>query len=263
MNSISDISMEFTFGIITSGRSNTIFRLIESINLQGINNYEIIIVGGDIEINNDKVRHINYIDNSSLGDISVKKNIITDEAKYENIVYLHDYISLCEDWYTGFLEFGNYFNICMTRIINTDGSRYRDWCLWQDDANKYVGNLNYLIPYDMSHLSSMMYISGAYWVAKKSFMINNKLNEKLSWGQCEDVEWSLRVRNKTEFKMNSLSSVKLLKNKKRIFNETNIIENNILCNIKDYENTNSYNELMKKHTINTENGRMILEKWIR
>jgi hypothetical protein len=193
------------------------------------------------------------VDGSSSGDISIKKNMITSEAKYENIVYLHDYVSLDENWYNGFLKFGDDFTVCMTKILNIDGVRYRDWCLWQDDANKYVGNLNYLIPYDMSHLSSMMYISGAYWVAKKSFMISNKLNEKLSWGQGEDVEWSLRVRNKTEFKMNSLSSVKLLKNKNRIFNETNILENNILSNIKGYDNTNSYNELIKNH----------LEKWIR
>jgi hypothetical protein len=245
--------MDFTFGIITSGVSNTIYDLLESINIQGIKDYEIIIVGGDIEINNDKVIHIKYVDGSSSGDISIKKNMITSEAKYENIVYLHDYVSLDENWYNGFLKFGDDFTVCMTKILNIDGVRYRDWCLWQDDANKYVGNLNYLIPYDMSHLSSMMYISGAYWVAKKSFMISNKLNEKLSWGQGEDVEWSLRVRNKTEFKMNSLSSVKLLKNKNRIFNETNILENNILSNIKGYDNTNSYNELIKNH----------LEKWIR
>lgn len=245
--------MNFTFGIITSGVSNTIYDLLESINIQGIKDYEIIIVGGDIEINNDKVIHIKYVDGSSSGDISIKKNIITSEAKYENIVYLHDYVSLDENWYNGFLKFGDDFTICMTKILNIDGVRYRDWCLWQDDANKYVGNLNYLIPYDMSHLSSMMYISGAYWVAKKSFMISNKLNEKLFWGQGEDVEWSLRVRDKTEFKMNSLSSVKLLKNKNRIFNETDSIENNILYNIKDYDNTNSYNELIKNH----------LEKWIR
>jgi len=243
--------MDFSFGIITNG-GELIHKTIESIKKLNIPNYEIIIIGGGV-IMGDNIKHFVYTDDSQSGDISIKKNMITSEAKYENIVYLHDYVSLCDNWYDGFLKFGDDFTICMTKILNIDGTRYRDWCLWQDDANKYVNNNNYLIPYDMSHLSSMMYISGAYWVAKKSFMINNKLNEKLSWGQGEDVEWSLRVRNKTEFKMNSLSTVKLLKNKNRIFNETNNIENNILCNIKVYDNTNSYNELIKNH----------LEKWIR
>jgi glycosyltransferase involved in cell wall biosynthesis len=245
--------MDFTFGIITN-KGEHLGEVINSILNLNIPNFEIIIVGElEEDIHHEKIKLIIFKDYSIHFNISVKKNIITEESKYENIVYLHDYVSICVDWYTGFLEFGGNFDICMTRMVNIDGSRYRDWCLWQDDANKYVGNLNYLIPYDMSHLSSMMYISGAYWVAKKSFMINNKLNENLSWGQGEDVEWSLRVRNKTEFKMNTLSSVKLLKNKNRIFNETNNVENNILYNIKYYDNTNSYNELVKNH----------LGKWIR
>ena len=45
--------------------------------------------------------------------------------------------------------------------------------------------------------------------------LNNKLKESLNWGQGEDVEWSKRIRNITDFKMNMYSSVKLLKSKDR------------------------------------------------
>ena len=107
------------------------------------------------------------MDDSGPAKISEKKNIITSEAKYENIVYLHDYIEFTKEWHTEFELFGDDFDVCMNSILNPDMSRYREWCLWMDDAKEYVENNNYLIPYDIINLSSMMYISGAYWVSKK------------------------------------------------------------------------------------------------
>ena len=61
-----------------------------------------------------------------------------------------------------------------------------------------------------------MYISGAYWVAKKSVMEQEPLNENLCWGESEDVEWSYRIRQNYRYKMNPYTSVKLLKQKERI-----------------------------------------------
>jgi hypothetical protein len=240
--------MDFSFGIVTDGKNvENIKSIIDSINDLHIKNYEIIIVGGDNVYNNAYVRHIPFVDNTRSGEISKKKNIITIQSKYENIVYIHDYICFLKDWYSGFIEFGNDFEVCMTKIFNLDNSRYRDWCLWLDDARNYVAYNNHLIPYHFTHLSKLMYISGAYWIAKKDFMLKNMLNEKLSWGQGEDVEWSIRARQTTDFKINTLSGVKLLKYKDRIFNETNSFENNILKNIKNYDDSKSYEKLINKH----------------
>ena len=225
--------MDFTFGITTNGSNyNNLKCIIESIINLSIPKYQIIIIGGD---NNyecySNVVHIRYSENSNFIEISKKKNLIAPNALYENIVYLHDYIIFHNDWYDGFLKFGNDFKICMNKIKNLDNSRYRDWCLWHEDAPNFISKPNYLIPYDMSHLSKKMYISGAYWVAKKEFMLNNKLKESLNWGQGEDVEWSKRIRNITDFKMNMYSSVKLLKSKDRYFNETTDCENRNLLEI--------------------------------
>jgi hypothetical protein len=238
--------MEFTFGIITNG-SSYINECLTSIRNLKIEKYEIVIVGVYNDEIKEDINYINFIDKSIEGDISIKKNIITKNAKYENIVFLHDYILFDDMWYDGFLKFGDDFDVCMTKIVNNDNTRYRDWCLWKDDADKYVLKNNYLIPYDITNLSSMMYISGAYWVAKKQIMVDNPLNEKLKWGQGEDVEWSLRVRKKTNFKMNEYSKVKLGKQKDRFFNETNSAENDILKNIKNYNNDLSYDNLIKNH----------------
>jgi hypothetical protein len=240
--------MEFTFGIITNG-GEYIRRVVESIINLNIEKYEIIIVGKlDTDLCKEfNIKFIRYEEDLVDFSISSKKNIITAESKFENIVYLHDYVSFSTDWYSGFLKFGNDFDVCMTRVINNDGSRYRDWCLWEDDCKNLVAKGNYLIPYRMVNLSSMMYISGAYWVAKKKFMQEIPLNENLKWRQGEDVEWSLRARNKTDFKINTGSSVVLLKQKYRIFNETSENENIILSSIKKYDNSNSYDELIKNH----------------
>jgi hypothetical protein len=121
-----------------------------------------------------------------------------------------------------------------------------------DDANKYVQNNNYLIPYNLKNLSKMMYISGAYWVAKKKFMMENMLNEKLKWGQGEDVEWSIRVRKITNFAINDRSVVKLMKYKDRIFNEPTSAEIIRLRSIINYNNPDDYKNLLKNH----------ISKWI-
>ena len=64
--------MKFTFGIITN--SIVDYRIIESIENQNIDDYEIIIVGGDsnYELN---VKHISFEESS--GNYTVKKNMIT------------------------------------------------------------------------------------------------------------------------------------------------------------------------------------------
>jgi len=247
--------MNFTFGIVTDGNSkDRIDRIIDSIELTMVDDYEVIIMGGKSENTNNRknTRTIEFIDEQVSPKISEKKNIITREAKYENIVYLHDYIEFTKEWHTEFKLFGNDFEVCMNSILNTDLTRYRDWCLWMDDANTYVQNNNYLIPYDLKNLSKMMYISGAYWVAKKKFMTENMLNEKLRWGQGEDVEWSIRVRKITEFKINERSVVKLMKHKDRIFNEPTGIEISRLRNIRAYNNADDYENLIKNH----------ISKWI-
>ena len=132
-----------------------------------------------------------------------KKNIITKLAKFENIVYLHDYITFEPNWYSNFINFGEDWDVCMNSIINTDDTRFRDWTLWGPK----------LIPYEDGTRTKEMYVSGSYFCAKKHFMATNQFNETLIWGQGEDVEWSLKCRDTWNYKCNSKSIVKFLKQK--------------------------------------------------
>lgn len=210
--------MEFTFGIITSGTEDeNINIIIDSIEKQNIPVYEILIVGNS-KISRKNTRIIQFNDDIVPKWITRKKNIITNISKLENIVYLHDYVALSDNWYKGFLEFGNDFDLCMTKITNFDGTRYRDWCLCIWDNPTLMGNLGVkdpkcILPYDENRFKKHMYFSGAYWAAKRKVMIEFPLNEQLIWGQGEDVLWSSQVREKYEFLMNTNSEVKLLKQK--------------------------------------------------
>jgi hypothetical protein len=89
-----------------------------------------------------------------------------------------------------------------------------------------------LIPYDMLNLTKYMYISGSYWISKKYVMEKYPLNEKLTWGHGEDVEWSKIVREIYDFDMNQNSSVSIIKyGKDKAFEETDEELNNKLYKI--------------------------------
>jgi hypothetical protein len=213
--------MKFTFGIVTGTKVDE--RVLNSIYDLNVPEFEIIIVGGESPIGYPKLKHIPFDETQQQNWITKKKNIITEHATYDNIVFIHDYIVFDKDWYNQFKKFGDNFDICMNVIKNLDGSRFRDWCTWDDPDINYPhkggrsSQLNnhtiVLPPYDYNK-KQYMYISGSYWIAKKYVMQNEPLDESLVWGEGEDLEWSKRVLSKYNYKMNIHSSVQLLKDKR-------------------------------------------------
>jgi hypothetical protein len=175
-------------------------------------NRQIIIVGGS-SIDFSNILHIPFDETTKNKWITRKKNIITEYSEYENIVYMHDYIKLQPKWYQGQLKMGNEFDIRMDCILNFDDTRFRDWTLWPDLPEKLttIVQRQCIMPYDVNYMSRYMYISGAYWIAKRRIMQEFPLDEKLVWGEAEDVDWSLRVREFYKFQMNQFSTVKICK----------------------------------------------------
>jgi hypothetical protein len=210
--------MNFTFGIVTGGVHNhresipeqeiikRIKKIIQTIQAQDIPNYEIIVVGGPNEYSNYiDVVHFHFDD---AGDnwITKKKNLITQNANFDNIVYMHDYYSLDKNWYYEMLKFGDNFQILINQILDINGNRYHDW-----EVLDFFTPGESLLPYEEKTLSKFQYISGGFWIAKKNVMEEFPLNESLKWGQGEDVEWSQRVKSKFDFSINPNSIIRLLK----------------------------------------------------
>lgn len=220
-----NIKNAWSFGIITDGyHQSRVIKIINSIITQNIPIFEIIIVGDkkknyNFKINNNEIRVFDF-DNygewsnnnkDSTFPISLKKNLIIDTAKYKKICFLHDYVCLDQNWYRGIKKFEaeSDWQILTNKILNLDNTRVFDWVLY-DQPITYK-KVTYL-PED-KNISHYQYIPGYYWCAKKEVMSKFKLNEKLQWGEKEDVEWSKRVREVYKFSFNKFSSVSFLKYK--------------------------------------------------
>jgi hypothetical protein len=236
--------MDFSFGIITNETSCDLLDIIiDSIELQYIPNYEIIIIG-NVNIKRKNTIVIPFDESIYPCWITKKKNIITPHAKYENIVYMHDYVKLVDDWYNGFLLYGHNFDIISYKILYMYYRRFRDlvlnrnflegkkllngqrthviingldeWIQSTDNILLYKPNGNeILLDYtiDLKLFQPYIYISGTYWVAKKHVMTEFPLNENLLHGHSEDVDWTQMVREKYIFKFNVNSTCRLLRHK--------------------------------------------------
>ena len=196
--------MQWTFGIITDGTQDDRLQIVlTSIRNQHVPEHEIIVVGNTALTGSD-LKVLTFDESIKEGWITKKKNMIVNEAKYENVALMHDYLTLDPEWYANFEKFGDDWDVCMNRMVNPNGQRYRDWVSWAPIRH---------IPYDNHDHMEHMYVSGAYFCVKKSFYQDNPLDESIVWGMGEDVEWSLRIRNKWNYRCNPDSVVRLLKHK--------------------------------------------------
>lgn len=220
------IMTKVTFGIITEGKSDELLRkTIASIQDCHIVDKEIIVVGSsDLDLKD--IHHIQFDDNIKKGWITEKKNIIGRFASGDILIFMHDYISLGTGWdqelLKKFAEKSWQVGVC--KIRNLDGSRYHDWLLWPHNGaflDFIIGrNRQCLIPYSWDFCSDYMYLSGAFFICRKEFFSKNSLDNTLSWGEGEDVEWSIRIRDKWNLRLFDSCSVELLKFKDCKFKET-------------------------------------------
>jgi len=217
--------VKFTFGVCsTPGNEQRIKNILASIEKNKIPSAtcEVVVVGNISPLGYSPidVRIFPFDESKKSGWITKKKNIITEKAKFENIVYMHDYIVLEDGWYKAMCDYGNEWDLLMNRIINIDGSRYRDWVLvgsWTNNPFVERQSMKGLLPYEEKRLTKWMYFSGAYWIAKKKFMKEYPLNESLVACESEDVEWSYRVKEEAKFFLNEKAVVKINKDGKHAF----------------------------------------------
>lgn len=196
-----------SFAIVTDGKNDHhLQNTVNSILDLDLDSFEIIIVGQS-EFPNPSVKCVAFDESVRDGWITKKKNLAVSHSQGDIVVILHDYMKLNKDWTRSNVEAlsNSNWDVAMCRITNLDGTRFRDWTLWAANSvgisRWFIRTSQNLVPYTNKKLTRFMYVSGSAMIVRRKFMLNNPLEENLTWGQMEDVEWSLRVRKFWNYKM--------------------------------------------------------------
>jgi hypothetical protein len=207
--------MDFSFVVCAGPNTEPNLNLmIDSIEVQHIPQYEVIIVG-EIELKRENTFRCEFNYNGHDRWTSRKHNVGAKLALYENIVFLHDYEVLHEGWYDAWKAFGNDWEVALNPIQTLEGFRHSDWCVLPHDywaaCPELQGNWDVSLPYNIRGLNAVMHVSGNYFLSKREFFLKYPYNEALSWQDGEDVEWVRRIRPVTEIKFNEDAAIRLLK----------------------------------------------------
>jgi len=195
-NPKSDTIQRWTFGIVSDGRHNDWVReLIGSVSDQRIPEFEILICGPSpyAEVDISKPNYVKIIDDVLLDDdirapISHKKNAIIKNAGYNNLCILHDRYLLPTDWYKKFQEYGNYYDAICLKTISKKGKRFGvDWMKFYHPLSDRF-KINRPMLYNEWHEEAI--IPGGVMVLKKSLIDGFMLDERLHWGEMEDLHLS-------------------------------------------------------------------------
>jgi hypothetical protein len=224
-----------SFGISTTidGRAHleNVVKSIYELNIPK-DSFEIIVVGG-APISGPNLTYLEFDETIKPGWTTRKKNLANQIAKFPNLINSHDYYLYESDFYSGFLKFNAEFphwDICMAKMINPDGTRYRDWVIWNDPnygrpwicrepwcGNGLLVEGTACIPSYQYKKTQYLYISGGWQMARKHVMEEVPWDESIMWGQGEDAAWSRQALqlypNKYNYLMNTYSTLKLDKYK--------------------------------------------------
>jgi len=199
----------WTFGIITVYEDiERLNAIIESIRALNVPEYEILLVGGGDSsglLPGSDIRQIEFDESERDKWITRKKNILNDNASFDTVVIMHDYHVFDPNFYESFESFGYDWDICeVPQYLITGARNPMDWSLWDKPGHGRAWSLDYN---DWSQ-TQYMYISGAFFIVKRHVLILEPFDESLLWNQEEDVEWSMRVRNRFVMKANGNTAVR-------------------------------------------------------
>jgi len=184
---------KWTFGILVDGtKEDAVERLIDSIISLDIPFFEIITVGTCSIKNKKNYRNISFEPKTAW--ITRKKNMIAEEAKYENLVIMHNRFVFDKSWFKGMKKYGNYFDVLCNVVHDPIGRRAGDWLTHgRDIRDRWVNNTGLL---EYKDWDINLLINGSFYVMKKSAWKKCPWNERLVWGHSEDDELSAQHRDK-------------------------------------------------------------------
>jgi len=193
-NPIDDRIDKWSFGIITNGKKNEqVCALIKSIQDQNISNSEIIVCGPDPLAASKTHCPVKVINDVTLKDdirapITAKKNRLFEAMQNNNFCILHDRYLFHAEWFSQMQKYGNYFDLLTMPNLSQAGNRVVDW-------NEYVGKPSevdklgrYCLGY--SEWSNNWYAQGGLIIGKQHLFEKKLLDERLHWGELEDIQFS-------------------------------------------------------------------------
>jgi hypothetical protein len=198
---------DLTIGIITaqSGYNRNVKEMLNNIS-KNIPDAKIILVGGENSYSDyEKLTHIPFDETQKEKWVTKKKNVIAQNCKTNVVVMCHDYIEFPSDWFERWNEFGWDWDFAGNIVNDINGNRYVDL----NSINHPTVKSWTKLPIDLCTEENFKYcyLSGAYWLAKTKFLLAVPLNENLSWGQGEDVEWCQRAKQAGKMKFNINATV--------------------------------------------------------
>jgi len=183
----------WTFGIITGGsRPENVASFVESVRRQKVPNYEVIISGKWKESFGKDTRVVNQTRAANKGHITKMKNVLCKEAKYENIILVHDRVVLKDTWFEGMKLYGNSFELLACPQLDYQGNRAGDWLTLGGpiDTPYNAGALEY------DDWDENVYVSGTITVLKRSVWKEKPWDEKVFWNKGEDIKLTFDLRDK-------------------------------------------------------------------
>lgn len=167
---------KWTFGIVTNGtRNDWVEQMIQSIVRQKIPEFEIIVAGKYFDREEAFVKYIPVEDH--LPRVTRRKNEICRNAKYENIVVLHDRVVLDEGWFEGMKHFGNCWD-WIGCVVEHKGSRSYDWFS--------TGYPQYLTEFDRNR-GALAYEDWDKWSVTNAgiFIIKKRVWKEAEWNELD------------------------------------------------------------------------------
>jgi hypothetical protein len=180
----------WSFGILTRGTTDDLVdEMIDTIIMQKIPNYEIIVIGKYNGRYRKDVIYLEFTQKDDKGWITKKKNLICEKAKHENILVMHDRIKLNKGWFEGMKKYGNNFEILSIKNL-FNGKRAHDWI-----SQKYPledrRSLWFLGGYlEYSDWDKWIFIDGGIVILKKYVWEKVHWDESRYWFEAEDLKMS-------------------------------------------------------------------------
>lgn len=206
----------WSVAVMSGGNNDSrLQRIIDSIISNQIVESELLIVGPKPGIPLPEwVRHIPFSEDpvDCRFPICAKKNLAAREARFENLLIIHDRIYLHPEWYAAMKGFRTDWQALSFPCAphGTEGIRMADWTIASSSSYQAIDaarlsqyHLSYPFNFrDFAHrnisyddCSPLPVLNGACFAVRRSMFLEHPLPEWLHWAEIEDGHWSMQIFN--------------------------------------------------------------------